>query len=146
MARDDVPECVGVPASLRRRLSGPDPDAEQARTISAEGEEPHPILIGEKDEEAPAPVNDCDTEQESDCFTVYITMSDGFLAAVTLFGRSVEAGSLNKMTSQDRVAFAAADEKQMNAILGAGAVRILSHQRRVMRSAGVNLIELLFLE
>ena len=28
MARDDVPACVGVPASLRRRLSGPVPYAE----------------------------------------------------------------------------------------------------------------------
>ena len=74
--------------------------------------EPLPTLIEDEGDEAPAPVNDCDTEQESDCFTVYITMSDGFLAAVTLSGRSIEAGSLGKMTSQDRVAFAAADEKE----------------------------------
>ena len=66
MARDDVPECVGVPASLRRRLSGPIPYAEQVRTTSTEGDGLLPALMEEEGEEAPAPVNDCDTEQESD--------------------------------------------------------------------------------
>ena len=144
MARDDVPACVGVPASLRRRLSGPVPYAEQVRPIAAEGEEPLPTLTGEDDDEALVPANDCDTEQESDCFTVYITMSYGFLAAITLSGRSVEDGSLNKMTLQDRVAFAAADEKEgtpfwVPELFG------FSHQRKAMRSAGANLIESLLL-
>ena len=70
--------------------------------------------------------NDTDLEIESSGFTVYINMSDGFMAAVTLTGRSAEVGSLNKMAIQDRIAFAAADEKEWNAILSAGAVRILS--------------------
>ena len=64
MARDDVPECVGVPASLRRRLSGPVPYVEQARTIAVEGDEPLPVLVEEGEEgAAPAPDHDCDTEQ-----------------------------------------------------------------------------------
>ena len=57
---------------------------------------------------------------------VYIAMADGFVAAVTLSGRSVEVGSLSKLSSRDRVAFAASDGKEWDAILSAGAVRILS--------------------
>ena len=54
----------------------------------------------------------------------FITMSDGFMAAVTLSGRSAEVESFSKMSSQERVAFAASDEKEWDAILSAGAVRI----------------------
>ena len=126
MARDDVPECVAS-ASLRRRLSGPVPYVELSRTIAVEGDE---LLLGliEEGEEgaAPAPDHNRDTDQESDGFTVYITMTDGFVAAVTLSGRSAEVGSFSKMSSQERVAFAASDEKEWDAILSAGAVRILS--------------------
>ena len=111
MARDDVPECVAS-ASLRRRLSGQVPYAELSRTTAAEGDEPLPAL-GEEGEEdvAPAPHEDRASDQESDGFTVFITMSDGFMAAVTLSGRSAEVESFSKMSSQDRVAFAASDEK-----------------------------------
>ena len=149
MARDDVPLLLrnnegGTPASLRRRLSGPVPYAEQVRPIAAEEEEPLPALIGEDEEEAPMADNDYDVEQESDGFTVYITMSDGFLAAITLSGRSVEAGSLNKMTLQDRVAFVLLTRRNgtpfwVPELFG------FSHQRRAMRSAGANQIELLLL-
>ena len=130
MARDDVPECV-VPASLRRRLSGPVPYVEQSKTIAAEGDEPLPALIAEGEEgAAPVPDHNCDTDQESDCFTVYITMADGFMAAVTLSGRSAEVGSFSNMSSQERVAFAASDGKEWDAILSAGAVWILSPKER----------------
>ena len=122
MARDDVP------ASLRRILSGTIPYAEQSRSTVAEEVEPLPVLTGDDEEQAPIVEDDADMEQKSDssCFTVYVTMSDGFLAAITLTGRSAEVGSLNKLSLQDRIAFAAADEKEWNAILDAGAVRILS--------------------
>lgn len=125
MARDDVPECVAS-ASLRRRLSGPVPYVELSITIAVEGDEHLPDLIeGEEEGAAPAPDHNRDIDQESDGFTVYITMSDGFMAAVTLSGRSAEVESFSKMSSQERVAFAASDEKEWDAILSAGAVRIL---------------------
>ena len=117
MARDDVPECVAS-ASLRRRLSGPVPYVELSRTIAVEGDEPLPALIEEGEEgAAPAPDHNRDTDQESDGFTVYITMADGFVAAVTLSGRSAEVESFSKMSSQERVAFAASDGKEWDAIL-----------------------------
>ena len=121
LARDDVP------AQLRRRLSGPIPYAGQVRPTTVEELEPLPAFTGDEEDQAPMSEdgNDTDLEIESSGFTVYINMSDGFIAAVTLTGRSAEVGSLNKMTIQDRIAFVAADEKEWNAILSAGAVRIL---------------------
>ena len=111
MARDDVPECVAS-ASLRRRLSGPVPYVELSRTTAVEGDEPLPVLMEEGEGgAAPAPDDNRDSDQESDGFIVFITMSDGFMAAVTLSGRSAEAESFSKMSTQERVAFAASDEK-----------------------------------
>jgi hypothetical protein len=113
MARDDVPECL-APASLRRRLSGPVPYAELSRTTAAEGDELLPALTEEGEEGvASAPDNDHASDQESDGFTFFISMSDGFMAAVTLSGRSAEVESFSKISSQERVAFAASDEKEL---------------------------------
>ena len=111
MARDDVPACVAS-ASLRRRLSGPVPYVELSRTIAAEDDEPLPALREEGEEDvAPAPDEDHASDQESEGLFVFITMSDGFMVAVTLSGRSAEVESFSNMSSQERMAFAASDEK-----------------------------------
>ena len=57
---------------------------------------------------------------------MYMTLADGFMAGIIFSGKSAEVGSLAKMSLKDRVAFAISDEKEWNAILSAGAVRILS--------------------
>ena len=107
MALDDVL------AELRRRLSGSVPCAAHARPRAAEEARPLFALTGDEEEGVPIEEDHADIEQESNsfCFIVYFAMSDGFLAAVALSGRSAEVGSLNKLSIQDRIAFAAADEK-----------------------------------
>ena len=56
MARDDVPD------SLRRRLLGIIPYAEQSRSTVAEEVEPLPVLTGDDEEQAPIVEDDADME------------------------------------------------------------------------------------
>ena len=92
MALDDVP------AELRRRLSGTIPYAPQHRPRTPEEVEPVPALaenledvhIGDDEQVT------IDHDSESFGFTIYITLADGFLAAITLTGRSAQIVSLNK--------------------------------------------------
>ena len=81
-----------VPAGLRRRLFGTIPYVPQVRTRESDTSlEPLPELRddeeGEGDAEVEAPEDNSDT---SSGFMVYIALDDGFLAGITLSGRSSE--------------------------------------------------------
>lgn len=125
-ALDDL--CNSICSSIRQRLNSGAPRQIPLRDEQSPGGtlKPLPILADLDDPIGlPDGLGNGDSELEDDLasrFIVYIALEDGSMAAVTLSGRSVDLGSLSRMSVEDRVAFAMAGEKEWQAIVSAGAV------------------------